>query len=103
MSEILKIVSDRILIKKQSDHLMAKCPFHSDYIGTLHIDTWNNQAYCPVCNRAWTPTLFISEFDKKPIYEAYSQIAPITIENNEWQKPYKEIKAQVELYKSNYK
>lgn len=66
------------------------------------IDEWNNVAYCPVCNKSWTPVAFLADIKKIQTYEAYSIINKPDTSSDEWMNPYKEILSQVNLYKKNY-
>lgn len=100
MSKIKEVASDYVIIRQNG---FCKCPFHSDtWTGVMYIDEWNELAYCPICNKSWTPVLFLADIKKIQTYEAYSIINKPDTVSDEWANPYKEILAQVNLYKKNY-
>jgi hypothetical protein len=68
----------------------------------MYVDEWNNIAYCPICNKSWTPVSFLADKERIQTYEAYSIINKPNTETNDWAIPYKETLVQVNLYKKNY-
>ena len=68
---IKDIVSKYVIVK---DNNFARCPFHRDTIWLLYIDEWSNQAFCPICNKSWTPVSFVADKEKLRSYEAYVKV-----------------------------
>ena len=96
---IKDIVSKYVIVK---DNNFARCPFHRDTIWLLYIDEWSNQAFCPICNKSWTPVSFVADKEKLRSYEAYVKVMNPPI-GEWWEQAYRDIEKLVELFHNQYK
>lgn len=96
---IKDIVSKYVIVK---DNNFARCPFHRDTIWLLYIDEWSNQAFCPICNKSWTPVSFVADKEKLRSYEAYVKVMNPPM-GEWWEQAYRDIEKLVELFHNQYK
>lgn len=96
---IKDIVSKYAIVKENN---FARCPFHRDTIWLLYVDEWSNQAFCPVCNKSWTPVSFVANKEWLRSYEAYVSTMSPPIDDW-WEQVYNDCDKLVELYHTQYK